>query len=349
MIENNNLGAPLIHSLLGQDCHIVLNKALVKELGLVNAMLLSCFLDKVKIRGADNIVYLLAEMAEDCACTTRTIQNHLEELIEKGLISRRLSSQAGRNYLYAINYQAIANLIQNSKFFNAQKITNTQQNQNTPINEQKQAIKPQTINRAGIDKANEIQRDFEALWKLYPKKVSKQQAFKAYIKARTGYRSTIGKYDAVSGEEIVAGLRAFIESSKEKNTEMKYIPHLATWLNNRRWEDGEDKNVRVTASVIEPEEQNIAFDDLSQMVKEMASKSRLIMLSIEFLLKNKNVYKPKDYDLFIPMSFRAINTSLQKGREVDIYIVVGRKSGQEFDKFLAEKNIFKDDLRSNPL
>lgn len=76
---------------------------------------------------------------------------------------------------------------------------------------------------------NDYTAKFESFWKAYPRKVSKFPAFKAWIK--TGIED-----DAFLPTQIVQDI--------EKRTRFKYwstdhekIPHAATWLNARRWED----------------------------------------------------------------------------------------------------------------
>lgn len=76
---------------------------------------------------------------------------------------------------------------------------------------------------------NDYTEKFESFWKAYPRKVSKFPAFKAWIK---------------NGIEDDAFLPTQIVQDIEKRTRFKYwstdhekIPHAATWLNARRWED----------------------------------------------------------------------------------------------------------------
>ena len=70
--------------------------------------------------------------------------------------------------------------------------------------------------------------DFAAFWKHYPKKVAKPQAIKAWNKVKpTG--------------QTIADLMAGLERQKSSSDWLKdggqFIPHPATWLNQRRWED----------------------------------------------------------------------------------------------------------------
>lgn len=73
-----------------------------------------------------------------------------------------------------------------------------------------------------------LDEDFATFWAAYPRKTDKQDAMKAFRKL---------KPDAA----LMAVLLAAIE--KQKNSPQwtkdggQFIPHAATWLNGRRWED----------------------------------------------------------------------------------------------------------------
>jgi hypothetical protein len=76
---------------------------------------------------------------------------------------------------------------------------------------------------------NDYTEKFESFWKVYPRKVSKFPAFKAWVK---------------NGIEDDAFLPTQVIQDIEKRTRFKWwstdhekIPHAATWLNARRWED----------------------------------------------------------------------------------------------------------------
>ena len=69
---------------------------------------------------------------------------------------------------------------------------------------------------------------FEEFWSAYPKKKAKEAAKKAWLKL---------KPDETLGKEII---QAVTESAKTKDwlkENGKYIPHPATYLNGKRWED----------------------------------------------------------------------------------------------------------------
>lgn len=64
---------------------------------------------------------------------------------------------------------------------------------------------------------------FDAFWKVYPKKVSKKAAARAYDRALRRH----------SHDRIMTGVEHLIASGKEWD----FIPYPATWLNGERWAD----------------------------------------------------------------------------------------------------------------
>ena len=67
---------------------------------------------------------------------------------------------------------------------------------------------------------------FDEFWKLYPKKVGKAQAEKAWKKLKVD-------------EALFDTMKKAIECQKRSKQWMdkQYIPYPSTWLNGRRWED----------------------------------------------------------------------------------------------------------------
>ena len=68
-------------------------------------------------------------------------------------------------------------------------------------------------------------KEFEVFWKLYPRKVGKHLAAKAFKKT--------GK--DIEVDKLLQVTKNFAESNKA--TEERYIPHAQTWLNGKRFLD----------------------------------------------------------------------------------------------------------------
>ena len=70
---------------------------------------------------------------------------------------------------------------------------------------------------------------FEKFWKIYPRKVAKKQAAKIFKKIQEK-----------DHKNLLKGVVLF--SEEKKNTDIQYIPHPSTWLNQERWMDYLDKD-----------------------------------------------------------------------------------------------------------
>jgi len=69
---------------------------------------------------------------------------------------------------------------------------------------------------------------FQAFWSAYPRKTAKANAFKAFEKLNP---------DDDLMRVILRALSRWSKSEQWTKDNGQYIPHAATWLNGRRWED----------------------------------------------------------------------------------------------------------------
>ena len=69
---------------------------------------------------------------------------------------------------------------------------------------------------------------FDRFWESYPRKTAKQEAIKAFEKL---------KPDAMLIETMVKAVERQKQSAQWQEDGGRYIPHPATWINQRRWED----------------------------------------------------------------------------------------------------------------
>lgn len=77
---------------------------------------------------------------------------------------------------------------------------------------------------------------FDAFWQIWPRKVARKDAEKAWAKAVRRAKPDV----------IVAGARSYAASMKGKQPE--YIKHASSWLNGDRWEDYEQKITTTTTT-----------------------------------------------------------------------------------------------------
>ena len=74
-------------------------------------------------------------------------------------------------------------------------------------------------------KDDEVNYYFDQLWEMYPRKIGKAHARKAYVAAS----KKIDFFD------LLPKLEAYVSTLDGKDK--RYMPHLATWLNGERWAD----------------------------------------------------------------------------------------------------------------
>lgn len=70
--------------------------------------------------------------------------------------------------------------------------------------------------------------DFVSFWNAYPRKVAKPAALKAWRKLAP---------DAQTLASMLAAIKRELGAEQWQRDNGSFIPHPATWLNNRRWED----------------------------------------------------------------------------------------------------------------
>jgi DNA-binding PadR family transcriptional regulator len=92
-----------------------------------------------------------------------------------------------------------------------------------------------TINNTSNKRLNtsassaQIEREFEQLWKLYPRKIGKKKAFDSFKKAR--------KIKKIPYETIENGLYRYIRYLEAQGTDEQFIQHGSTWFNQEKWQD----------------------------------------------------------------------------------------------------------------
>ena len=92
---------------------------------------------------------------------------------------------------------------------------------------------------------------FDEFWKLYPRKESKQQAKKAWLKLKPDQALF----------NLIANALEYRSQTKEWLAEGgRYIPHPATWLNGRRWEDEQNANNLSQSAVMEQKYSDLRID-----------------------------------------------------------------------------------------
>lgn len=106
---------------------------------------------------------------------------------------------------------------------NEQEVNNDRTTSEQRVNTNKKSNKENKDNK--VNKSI-VQEEFNKLWSLYPKKQGKQNAYKAYEKARK---------DGATYEEVEQGIKAYVEYVKDKDAQ--YIKMGSSFFNQRAWQD----------------------------------------------------------------------------------------------------------------
>lgn len=84
-----------------------------------------------------------------------------------------------------------------------------------------------SVLKKAVDKTD-YKTEFEEVWKEYPKKQGKANAYKSYLKARKA---------GVSKEKILEGIFAYLDYINAEKTDLKYVKQGSTWFNQECWND----------------------------------------------------------------------------------------------------------------
>jgi len=147
-------------------------------------------------------------------------------------------------------------------------------------------------NKTKNNKKDIYAQEFEKLWLLVPKKVSKKKAYQKYILA-------VKKKDH---DEIYTAFKNQVDNNW-KDTDPKFTPALDVWLNNERWDDAV---IKPTVQTITKKKQFRLLP--SGMYKGFCAKCADAMYlkadefyksspccGVEFVPEQPKVYKGKDY------------------------------------------------------
>lgn len=153
-------------------------------------------------------------LAQFCQCSTSKVTKTVSKLIELGYVKVHSFDGRTRRLRSCLVYCTP----QDSKIYEAE-----QQNVR-PIN----ISINQSIKHTPRKSAKSVFTDgFDEFWAVYPKKDAKQAAIKAWNKL---------KPDDELKQNIIDSVRRNIDG-KWKDSERRYIPNPATYLNGARWED----------------------------------------------------------------------------------------------------------------
>lgn len=99
------------------------------------------------------------------------------------------------------------------------------------------------IERCSPSASMSADEGFVVFWEQYPRKVSKQDAAKAWAKLKPSGELLAAIMAAVSAQKV---------SPEWLKEDGRFVPHAATWLNGRRWEDESPAPIQMAAVTGQP-------------------------------------------------------------------------------------------------
>ena len=137
-------------------------------------------------------------LAKLCQCTRVSVNKHIKDLEKNNFLSIRKTKNGMFGYnTYTLNMGSVNNFNIASK----ESLHNTQDIQITSY--------------------------FEKFWDKVPRKIAKKKCQKIY--------NNLVKSKEVTEDELISSMERYAESVKD--TDMPFICHATTWLNQGRWED----------------------------------------------------------------------------------------------------------------
>jgi hypothetical protein len=179
-------------------------------------------------------------MSEFLGWSTHKAGRLLNELLERGLITRREVSRHGAQVVYAYSVtgsceeqNVTRHEVQIEPRRGTKRTSHEVQNeprhevQNVPHNYKGRITSNNSKEKQTVSSADQISAEFAELWKKYPKKIGRQEALESYKKSRKTH----------SFEEIDAGIDRFVLYAKRSIKDKDYIPYGSTFFHKERWQD----------------------------------------------------------------------------------------------------------------
>ncbi|WP_156774406.1 hypothetical protein [Alkaliphilus oremlandii] len=151
-------------------------------------------------------------LAERWEWSRKKVKNFLDMLQNDGMITYKSTSKY--TYISIENYTKYQGINREEEHEKHIKGTSKEHQRNTNNNDN-------NVNNENKNKIPEYSIEFEEFWKVYPKKVEKQKAFKCYKKLlKEGYTSL----------QLLKAASLYAQQIKRENTDAKYIKHCSTFL-----------------------------------------------------------------------------------------------------------------------
>jgi DNA-binding transcriptional ArsR family regulator len=189
--------------------------------------------------GQDGTCYpATGSIAEKCQMSAQSVRRHLTALEARGVIEkierRRRKDGTLSVWIYGLKVDQ-SSLASSGPVITSERSSHHQcaLGQSSPVSTHEPSISKPSINRSvdsSLDTHLEVFESWESsffeFWDSYPRKTGKKSAMRRW---RT--MSERERRDAVDA------LASHVDHWHRSGTEQQFIPHAATWLNGRRWED----------------------------------------------------------------------------------------------------------------
>lgn len=229
-----------IINLLASRNFIVVNKDVARKIGLDEAIMLgelaseySYWENRDELTDDGYFFSTVENVEENTTFSQYKQQKAIEKLASEGLLYVSRRGIPAKRYL-KLREDNILRLFENRNY--------------TDIHDEPKAVEKKKQENYSIE--------FEEIWKKYPKKQGKEQAKKAYIKARK---------EGAGNNQVIEGLERYVEYIGAMGIEEKYIKNGSIWFNQHCWEDDYRTKTSGRNPINEMQRHDWNYDELERL------------------------------------------------------------------------------------
>lgn len=174
--------------------------------------------------------------------------------------------------------------------------------------------------------------EFNDLWKIYPRKIGKPNALKAYIKARK---------NGTTFDEVKQGIENYCKQIRAKGTATEYIKHGSTWFNQEAWGDEYDLTAKAVKQEENQQNNNELWSILVLAVNEIKTKLHQEYHGSPYRVP---IYQLKDKSHCKPI-YDKLPDKVKKAVDFGTFVLYGGLSEKELT---TERNRFLRALGNSP-
>jgi hypothetical protein len=195
-----------------------------------------CFRMRIEQSIIDSMIEIGLLVESDEMIYSESLLERMEEWDIKRQRCRAAASLGGKAKAERTRSESVANAKANAK----QTPTDCSADA-LPRREEKRREEKRRINT--VTRACALDTDFDSFWKMYPKKIGKKAALRAFQNARKSGLPEI--------HVVVSAIEKHRKSDQWRRDGGKFIPNPATWLNQGRWDDEIKTEDPALAGIIE--------------------------------------------------------------------------------------------------